>query len=206
MKKVLSLLFLFLSAGLWAQNYDHHDFSLSYGVLSPDRFYTFKSSSIEDQLPDDRYVRDNFTSPGNIFLTYRFTPLNEYISYGSTVGYGASSAEVYYMAMLQGTVNRTFYTAAFEFQVRYVNDGPFQMYSGAGVGITYGLEDFTANPDAVGMNSKNSSMILPGYQINLVGVRFGKRLGGYLEFGFGYKGVVNLGLAYSFYKFGRRKY
>ena len=205
MKKFLLLVFItFLGLNLKAQSFDHHEFSLSYGVLTPDRFYTFKSSILDDQLPDSRYIRDNYKSNGNLFLTYRFVSLNEFLVWGGTVGYGTSSAEVYYLGQKQGIVERQFISGAFELQYRYVNNGDFQMYSGLGVGVTAGKEQFTA--EAAGMNSNNRTMILPGYQINLAGVRFGKRLGVYLELGYGYKGIMNIGIAYSVYKFGNRKY
>jgi len=206
MKKLLLLLFIIISvSSLKAQSFDHHEFSLSYGVITPDRFYSFKSPTLDDQLPDDRYVRDNYKSMGNLFLSYRFISLNEYFMWGGTVGYGTSTSDVYYMSVNQGTVDRQFITGAFELQFRYVNNGPFQMYSGLGLGVTYGMEQFTASDDS-GIKSGNRSMILPGYQVNVVGVRFGRRLAGYLELGFGYKGIMNVGIAYTFYKFGNRNY
>ena len=206
MKKFLFLFFIISSlTGVQAQSFDHHEFSLSYGVITPDMFYPFKTSVLDDQLPDDRYVRDNYKSMGNLFLTYRFISLNEYFMWGGTVGYGTSSSDVYYMSVNQGTVDRQFITGAFELQFRYVNDGPFQMYSGLGLGVTYGMEQFNATGDS-GIKSGTRSMILPGYQVNVVGVRFGRRLAGYLELGFGYKGIMNAGIAYTFYKFGSKNY
>jgi len=205
MKKFLLLvLFAYSFIGLRAQSYDHHEFSLSYGVLTPDRFYTFKSSILDDQLPDSRYIRDNYSSPGNLFLTYRFVSLNEFLMWGGAVGYGTSSAEVYYLGQKQGVMDRQFISGVVELQYRYVNNGFFQMYSGVGVGLTVGKEQFTAETD--GISSDNRTMILPGYQVNLAGVRFGKRLGIFLELGYGYKGIMNIGLAYSVYKFGNRRY
>jgi len=205
MKKFLLLIIITFSfISLRAQSYNHHEFTLSYGVLTPDRFYTFKSSILDDQLPDSRYIRDNYKSSGNVFLTYRFVSLNEFLMWGGTVGYGVSSSEVYYLGQKQGVMNRQFMTGAFELQYRYVNDGAFQMYSGIGVGLTVGKEQFTTETE--GMSSDNRTMILPGYQINLAGVRFGKRLGVFLELGYGYKGIMNVGIAYSVYKFGNKKY
>ena len=206
MKKLLFFVLIFFAvASMQAQSFDHHYFSLSYGVISPDRFYPFSSSTLDDQLPDDRYVRDNYSSMGNVFLTYRYISLNEYLMWGGTVGYGTTSSDVFYMAVNQGTIDRQFITGAFELQFRYVNDGPFQMYSGLGLGVTYGMEHFTASDDS-GINSGDRSMILPGYQVNVVGVRFGNRLAGYLELGFGYKGIMNVGLSYTFYKFSNKDY
>ena len=204
-KKLLLLLVVFSTfVNLQAQSYDHHEFSISYGVLNPDRFYAFKSPTLDDQLPDDRYIRDNYSSMGNMFFTYRFVSLNEYLMWGGTVGYGTGTSDVYYMSIKEGTIDRQFITGAVELQFRYVNKGSFQMYSGLGLGITYGQEQF--NAIAEGATSGDRSMILPGYQANLIGVRFGKRLAGYLELGFGYKGIMNVGIAYSIYKFGHKKY
>ncbi|MCK4288204.1 MAG: hypothetical protein KAW86_03280, partial [Bacteroidales bacterium] len=36
------------------------------------------------------------------------------------------------------------------------------------------------------------------FQITAVGVRLGKSLGGFMELGFGYKGLLNFGLSYQF--------
>lgn len=187
-----------------AQSFNHHDFSLSYGVVTPERFYTFKSSILDDQLPDNRYIRDNYSSSGNLFFTYRFVSLNEFLVWGGTVGYGISSMEVYYMGQKQGVIDRQFITASFELQYRYVNNGFFQMYSGIGVGLIAGKERFTSEIE--GVNSDSRNMFLPGYQLNLAGVRFGKRLGVYLELGYGYKGIMNIGISYSVYKIGNKQY
>jgi len=205
MKKLVLLFFILSSfAHLQAQSYDHHEFSISYGVLNPDFFYAFKSPILDDQLPDNRYIRDNYSSMGNVFLTYRFVSLNEYFMWGGTIGYGTGTSDVYYMSIKEGTIDRQFITGALELQFRYVNKGSFEMYSGLGLGITYGKEHFNAIDE--GVTSDDRTMILPGYQANLVGMRFGKRLAVYLELGFGYKGIVNTGIAYSFYKFGHKKF
>ncbi len=205
MKKFLLLiLVVFSMVSLKAQSYDHHEFLLNYGVLTPDRFYTFKSAILDDQLPDNRYIRDNYKSNGNLFFTYRFVSLNELLLWGATVGYGTSTSEVYYIGQKQGVIDRQFVTGAFELQYRYVNNGFFQMYSGLGLGVTVGKEQFTSETE--GIDSGNRTMILPGYQINFAGVRFGKRLGITFELGYGYKGIMNIGIAYSVYKFGHKKY
>lgn len=42
--------------------------------------------------------------------------------------------------------------------------------------------------------------ILPAFQLSPIGVRFGKTLAGYMEAGFGNKGLINAGLSYRFPK------
>ena len=108
------------------------------------------------------------------------------------------------MGQKQGVIDRQFITASFELQYRYVNNGFFQMYSGIGVGLIAGKERFTSEIE--GVNSDSRNMSLPGYQLNLAGVRFGKRLGVYLELGYGYKGIMNIGISYSVYKIGNKQY
>ena len=68
------------------------------------------------------------------------------------------------------------------------------MYSGVGLGYTYGTEELTP-PSELGTTPASGDVSNIAYQINAVGVRIGKKFGGYAEFGYGYKGIVNLGFS-----------
>jgi hypothetical protein len=39
---------------------------------------------------------------------------------------------------------------------------------------------------------------IPAYQINAFSLRVGKSFGGFFELGYGYNGIVNLGVSYKF--------
>lgn len=197
MKKGL-LIFLLISfsfTGLKAQfaSYNKHDVSLSYGFFSPDQFMSVESTMLNDQFDDKRYVRDNFSSMGNIFLTYRHVNRAETVFWGVSLGYGQTKSEIYYVGQYAGELNRTFYTLAFEGQYRYVNKGLIQVYSGLGLGVTYGQETLSAT--AYHPVESSGDILRVAYQLNVAGIRVGEKFAGFAEFGYGYKGIVNFGLS-----------
>ena len=198
--KRLGLFFslIIVSLGVFAQNYersyDHHDISVSYNILHPDEFQTNDSEMLNERYPDMLYVSDEYTSPGGIFITYRHMHKNETMFFGVTVGFFSSASKIYNVGQYEGELNRQYITGAIEFEYRYVNQGPVQVYSGLGLGYTYGTEKLTPPPE-LGTSSESGNISSIAYQVNAVGVRIGKKFGGYAEFGYGYKGIVNIGLS-----------
>jgi len=197
MKKILFLIvILLLVNGVDAQTYyksfDHHDISLSYGLFIPDQFKHFSSKTLDGLYPEALYVRDRYSSPGALFLSYRHIFRNEYMMWGITFGMSSSSGKIYNVGQYEGDIKRKFYTGAIEWEYRYYNRGPVQVYSGIGLGFTFGNETFT--PNEVQQES-TGTIASVAYQLNAVGIRLGKRLGGYIEFGYGYKGIINLGFS-----------
>ena len=82
-----------------------------------------------------------------------------------------------------------FITFAIENQFRYVLKEKFQMYSGFGFGYST-VTDKISGED----NSNKQTTGAPNFHLNLVGLRFGNQVAFKLEFGLGYKGLVNGGL------------
>ncbi len=201
MKKILLFLAILLAInGLNAQGYyksfDHHDISLSYGIVIPDQIKHFSSKTLDDLYPDELYVRDRYSSPGALFLTYRHKFRNDFMFWGITFGMSSSSGKIYNMGQYEGEIKRKFYTGAFDWEYRYFNQGIIQVYSGIGLGFTFGNETFTPNEIT---QESTGTIANVAFQVNAVGIRVGKRIGGYIEFGYGYKGVVNLGFSAQLY-------
>jgi hypothetical protein len=75
----------------------------------------------------------------------------------------------------------------------YLNKPTVNMYSGLALGITmnFGSAD---QPSGTVTDRK----LFPGGQLTLMGLRFGKALGGFIEFGIGTIGIVNAGISYKF--------
>ena len=194
------LLFVFFSFTMciyaqdYERSYDHHDIMISYSLWHPDQIQKFDSEMLNERYPDRRYVRDEYSSPGSIFLTYRHMLRNETMFFGVTAGYGTSTCKIYNVGQYEGELDRLFITAAIEFEYRYVNQGPVQVYSGLGLGYTYATEELTPPPE-LGTSSDSGDISNVAYQANVVGVRVGKKFGGFAEFGYGYKGIVNIGLS-----------
>jgi hypothetical protein len=78
----------------------------------------------------------------------------------------------------------------------YVNKGAIQVYSGVAIGITVDLNKvtFKGGPELTDKNLR------PAGEVVLMGIRGGRKLGGFLEFGFGTNGIVKAGVSYKFGK------
>lgn len=199
MKKLLALLaIVFVSHGMYSQDYyrsyDHHDIMIGYGQFIPDQFNSVKTSMLNDLYPDKRYVRDNYSGLGTIFVTYRHIFKNELFMWGITAGASNSKSEIYNVGQYEGELKRQFFTLAIEWEYRYVNQGPVQVYSGLGLGFTYATESLTPPPESSKSESTGNISNI-AYQANAVGVRIGKKYGGFVELGYGYKGIINVGFS-----------
>ncbi len=177
------------------RSYDHHDIQISYGMFTPDQFMNVSSAMLDEQYPEKRYVRDNYSGTGALFLTYRHIGKNENWLWGVTAGASATTSEIYNVGQLAGELKRNFITLAFEGEYRYRNQGIVQLYSGIGLGYTYGTETLTT-PEQLKYTGNVSGV---AYQVNIVGIRLGTKVAGFAEFGFGYKGIVNFGLSVQWF-------
>jgi len=197
MKKALFILVILIAtSGIKAQSYyhsyDHHDLLVSYGLFLPDQFKNVNSKMLDDLFPQQLYVRDNYQSYGALFFTYHYIFKNNVTVLGFSFGLSNSTSKIYNVGQYEGELSRKFYTGAIDWAYRYYNRGPIQLYSGLGLGFTFGKETFTPN-EVVQSSTGNKSSI--AYQINAFGIRIGKKFGGFIEFGYGYKGIVNLGFS-----------
>ena len=188
-----------LTAQDYYRSYDHHDISISYSLFHPDQFNKVESSMLDELYPDKRYVRDEYTSTGGIFLTYRHMFRNELFLWGITAGASSSLSKIYNVGQYEGKLKRQFYTVAIEWEYRYVNQGIVQVYSGLGLGFTYGTEELTPPPSELGVVPTTGDVSSVAYQINAIGIRFGKKFAGFVEFGYGYKGIFNIGFSVQLY-------
>lgn len=198
MKKALFfislILFVFpIYSQSYYRSYDHHDISVSYGLFMPSQFWVVDSPILNDSFPAGLYVSDHYNGSGSVGITYRHMLRNENILWGISAGMSNASWEIYNIGMNEGSLERNYYTVAIDWQYRWRNQGVIQMYSGLDLGVTYCQETFT--PTESGAASTKSNFIQLGYQVNAIGARFGKKFGGYVEFGYGYKGIVNFGLS-----------
>lgn len=196
-KAYITIGLIFISISLFSQSYyrsyDHHDISMSYGLFTPAQFTDVNTPILNDMFPAELYVADHYKGSGAIFLTYRHMFRNENIFWGLTAGMSKSSWQIYNIGSDVGELKRQFYTFAIEFEYRYRNQGVVQMYSGVGLGFTYGSETLTSTDPGVAESTGSLNQL--GYQVNAIGVRIGKKFGGFAEFGYGYKGIINIGLS-----------
>ena len=202
------MFFLFLSPFSYSQNDEIkvttstktsqaklcNDFYAGYGALSI--FYFTGNFNHSFNLASNTTLQDP-QSVGSVFIGYSRS-LNRVVSTGFLFGfqnfhssgegqYGVSGTEVPITVddrLLMGIARVTFC---------YLNNPVIRMYSGVGIGITM---DF--GKEKAGAESSSDRKLLPGGQITLMGLRFGRSFGGFIEFGFGTYGIVNAGLSYKF--------
>ncbi len=198
----LFLLIFIMSISLYGQSFDrsylHHDLMISYGLPATDMFQDISSKMLDDKFPDKRYIRDNYKGSGIISLTYRHVSKNELMLWGINVDFNQTIGEIYNVGQLAGELKRRFLTIAIEGQYRYQNMNKIQLYSGLGVGYSFGKETLTPSASSEKVSSTGSINRL-AWQINAIGVRIGSSIAGFVEFGYGYRGIVNAGISVQLY-------
>ena len=190
--------FVSLKAQSYEHSYDHHDISIAYGAFIPDQFRTVESTMLDDLFPDKRYVRDRYASMGVLLINYRHMLRNEFVFLGVSAAYSSSSSEIYNVGQFEGDLDRQFITAAIEAEFRWVNLNMLQVYSGVALGYTYATESLTP-PAESGAPDESGNISTVAYQLNGAGIRIGRKFAGFIEFGYGFKGIVNVGFSAQFF-------
>lgn len=165
----------------------HHEISAGYGLISTNDVLGVMISSV--LTISGGYTEDNGRMTGSFMAAYKYR-FNRVASLGATYAYGAQSADVYTEGSRWGSMHSGFHTLAIECDFRYLTRKIVTLYSTLGVGATL------YNYSLVSLDGENeiASVIHPNYQLSLIGVKLGTyRAGGLIEFGFGYKGIVNIG-------------
>lgn len=165
----------------------HHEISAGYGLISTNDVLGVMISSV--LTISGGYTEDNGRMTGSFMAAYKYR-FNRVASLGATYAYGAQSADVYSEGSRWGSMHAGFHTLAIECDFRYLTRKIVTLYSTLGVGATlynYSLASLDGEKEI-------ASLIHPNYQLSLIGVKLGTyRAGGLIEFGFGYKGVINIG-------------
>jgi len=83
-----------------------------------------------------------------------------------------------------------------KFTFNYVNKPMVRVYSSVGLGITVDIS--TAQGRNAGDLKQTAKKILPSGQLTFMGVRFGREIGGFCEFGFLTNSIISAGINYQF--------
>jgi hypothetical protein len=172
-----------------------NDFYLGYGGLS---IFYFSGQLIKSF--NLGYTVSDFTdpsSPGCIFIGYQRS-LNKVVSTGFMFGYQdfnstGTSTERVTNTKIPVTVDDRLLMGIARFTFCYVSKPVVHMYSGVGIGITMDFATEKANGQ-----SSSDRKLFPAGQLTLMGLRFGRAFGGFIEFGVGTYGILNAGLSYKF--------
>ncbi len=199
---LIFVILIFTGSVILSQSFDRsylrNDVLISYGIPSTDLFLKISSPMLNEQFPDERYVRDNYGGSGIVMLTYRRVSKSEKFFWGVTAGYNSTKGDLYYLGSHEGELKRNFITVAAEGHYRYQNLKKIQLYSGIGIGYSIGSETLQPPTDS-GKLSASGSINRLAYQLNVIGIRMGSNIAGFIELGYGYKGIINAGLSIQIY-------
>jgi len=171
LKRIFSILFVLLFANLSASfaQKGKAELSLAYGYYSSFTLYQGAPFNASTGTPNINL---------RYYMTNRFT-LGLGIGFENNRNYGsfltfAPEATVAYMDMKDAKVRVKIYGA-----------------------LAYGLTVFNDNNNNVGHDNQTGGKPW-GFQFTPFGIRVGRKIAGFAEVGYGYKGLINAGLSYRF--------
>lgn len=190
MKKIILFAgFVAITVISYAQEKGTNDLGFSVGLVTTNDFL----KTTEDIINGIGGVTKRNTNIDPAFnLTYKRTILNNWSLYAEGT-YQTMQEDVFENSIKTGDVSYRYITIGFGTEYHYVHKEWFQMYSGASIAYTFQNTNFNTSS-----NIKDDSDNYFNFQVNLVGLRVGKKLAGFIELGVGYKGYTNLGLSYQF--------
>ncbi len=161
----------------------------------PSEFYEYNGQSLS-------WKYTNPSSAGTFYLGYSRS-LNYVVSMGFLFGFQQFTYSGTATGYNYDNANQTKYqlensdillTGIARVTFSYVNKPIVRMYSGIGMGLTIDFGSATFDGQQY-----TERKLWPGGQLTLMGIRFGRALGGYFEFGFGSFGIINAGVSYRFH-------
>ena len=167
--------------------------SVGLGVGSAPVWMDLATDVLQTVVTLGSYKTENRSGSGVINAQYeRF--LNERVALLGAAGVERISRDVVVGGDPRGTMSSTWGHVMGGAAFHYRRGGTVGLYSNAGVGIALNRE----SADIDGSSSATESEIRPAFQVTLLGLRVGRQLGPFLEFGAGYRGTVVFGVSYDF--------
>lgn len=138
---------------------------------------------------------------GAMVLSYRYGLL-KWLSVGIAAGYEQETKTVNFIDRSNknrrtdvGDFKRNVYTIAAELQPVYKRFPMATLYGIFGVGNGHIIERVTNTATSKSLSASGNETAV---QLTPFGISVGKKIRGHAEFGYGYKGIVHLGLGYGF--------
>lgn len=182
---VVLILVLFTPLCAQAQT-PRNELQVGYGVGSATLLIEGIADLLASGLVPGSIRRVDRTGTGPFIVGY-----NRYVSERFSVGLQGSfitSDATYTTTTGEFKGSNRYLTALLRGDYRWLNRG-VQLYSGLGVGGSYLTSD-------VGEQSDNTLGF--AFQVNALGVRVGKRVGAFAEAGFGFNGILTVGVSAKF--------
>ena len=165
-----------------------HEIGIGIGVGTTSEIVDIFSDVISSAITAGMYS-SNTTYTGGFNLWYKYN-LTRSIGLGGTFVYEHARSDAYSDGTKTGEFNKNYYTLVAESSFRYLISGKFSLYGILGAGATLYDQKYKATN---GSDSDND-LVSFNFQISPIAIRYGDRLGFFIELGFGYKGIISAGL------------
>lgn len=167
-----------------------------YGAFS---VYYFNNISHDYNYANSYYYYDEGdpVSAGTFFLGYN-RQVTRVVSIGIVFSYMQATNTLngnysYYDSISStGTTSDNLLSGITRVNFTYITKPFLKIYSGAAIGVTIDL-----NKTTIDGSEFTDRKIMPAGQLTLFGIRAGKALGGFLEFGVGTNGIITAGISYQ---------
>ncbi|MDR2980462.1 MAG: hypothetical protein LBV02_08525 [Bacteroidales bacterium] len=205
MKKIALFLVLFSFCAIGSAQTENnpvkpfrsHEISFNIGdpafiKIFTDYYYNNYYYNYGSWMRDDTYTGLYITTP-TLTFTYLYRPL-KWLWLGGCFAYTGEYRIEYdkFSEEKIGSNNASLLSLAPYIRFSYLNKEKVNLYSGFGLAMTYEIKSST-----VGRSRHWLSTEFTG-QMTFFGVSFGKTVVGFAEVGFGYKGIINMGIGYRF--------
>lgn len=169
-----------------------HEVRVSYGWITLPYMAEASLDFIANEYSDGNYTSDNSQYSGGIAVAYRHH-MHERITWEVSLGYERVYHDVLLANTLAGNNRANYYTLMGALDFYYLNKEKFQMYSGLSLGGTLRTQKAVVEGVPV-----SASTPLPAFQLDLLGLRFGNKIGVFTELGLGYEGLLKVGVSGRF--------
>jgi len=198
MKTLKVIIVLFVVATITpvsAQEKGTSEFKAGYGIITSTQTIYDIVEIFEMAFTLGSITYTDEKSSGAIHLCYNYS-VSDKFTVGAVVAYEQINSNVSSGNDAIGKMKSKFYTVAIESAFHYMQKENMNLYSGIGLGYSFGNMNFESSSTQEDSFSDNANM--PNFHITGIGIRFGKTFGGFAEAGFGYKGVINAGISLKF--------
>jgi hypothetical protein len=186
MKKRLLLIcyFIAISTCSYAQTPEAlHEIQVGYSPLARPLFYSDITSLVSKSFREDFHFSNSYQ------ISYRYkTPRK------LTLGFSASLLNGQLSKNQNIELHHSSIVTAFEPRFSYLKKPAFELYFFAGAGIIFHKNKTIMNGESVASQLYTD----PTTQLTPIGIRAGKKIAAFVEIGYGYKGIANLGLSSRF--------
>lgn len=172
-----------------------NEINVSYGTVTSSEISELFSETILTGFTGGLYSFKNFKSTGAINVDY-YRSASKRFKFGGAFIYEQFSREISFNKEFSGKTKNNYITVMPQIKFLYIAKPAFELYSGLGLGAS--LRNETFDPKETNTKKQKDSEIFMAFHANLLGIRVGKKLGGFAEIGFGNKGLINAGISYRF--------